>query len=239
MANHPDYLGDKFRLAERAQEDIYFRKLDEELVAKMRQQAAQATKDVEASGDTTDAGSPFTPILVPVDFSPDSTEALLQAATIADRFGSSLVVVHVIPRELNLYALHKHDDPSHFPFMDPLASEMPEASTEELDAIIVDNRERGYTALQASLPSRLADVPVELRVLVGQPFERIIETAVQVEAGLIVMGTHGRTGLQHLMMGSVAERVVRLAPCPVMTVKRSTPETKSWLEAFYASFMGS
>jgi universal stress protein A len=63
-------------------------------------------------------------------------------------------------------------------------------------------------------------------VLVGHPFERILETAVHEKVALIVLGTHGRTGLAHLIMGSVAERVVRLAPCPVLTVQTSTTEDK-------------
>jgi len=62
-------------------------------------------------------------------------------------------------------------------------------------------------------------------VLVGQPFERNLETAVQEHVALIVLGTHGRTGLAHLRMGSVAERVVRLAPCPVLIVKISSADT--------------
>jgi universal stress protein A len=92
---------------------------------------------------------------------------------------------------------------------------------EVAEEVIVDLREQAYTALQAFLPSQMAQHTVELRVLVGQPCERILETAVQEHVALIVLGTHGRTGLAHLMMGSVAERVVRLAPCPVLTVKIS------------------
>ncbi len=82
------------------------------------------------------------------------------------------------------------------------------------------------TALQAFLPTRMAHHAVELRVLVGHPFERILETAVHEKVALIVLGTHGRTGLAHLTMGSVAERVVRLAPCPVLTVQTSTTDDK-------------
>jgi nucleotide-binding universal stress UspA family protein len=93
--------------------------------------------------------------------------------------------------------------------------------------MVVDLREQAYTALQAFLPPQMAQYTVELRVLVGQPFERILETAAQEHVALIVLGTHGRTGLVHLMMGSVAERVVRLAPCPVLTVKISPADTQA------------
>jgi nucleotide-binding universal stress UspA family protein len=67
--------------------------------------------------------------------------------------------------------------------------------------VVVDLREQAYTALQAFLPAQLAHHAIELRVLVGQPFERIPETAVQEHAALIVLGTHGHTGLVHLIMG--------------------------------------
>jgi nucleotide-binding universal stress UspA family protein len=67
----------------------------------------------------------------------------------------------------------------------------------------------------------------ELHVFVGQPFERILETAAQEHMALIVLSTHGRMGLIHLMMGSVAERVVRLAPYPVLTVKISPADTQA------------
>ena len=63
------------------------------------------------------------------------------------------------------------------------------------------------------------DNQVEQRVAVGQPFEQILKTAESETVDMIVMGTNGRTGFAHLVMGSVAERVVRLAPCPVLTVK--------------------
>jgi len=77
-----------------------------------------------------------------------------------------------------------------------------------------------------------------LRVVFGRPFERIVEMAVKEEVELIVMGTHGRTGFARLALGSVAERVVRLAPCSVLTVKAPTTESESWLQEFYSDFLG-
>lgn len=231
MAEGKDYLGEKLRLVERAREDAYFRQLDQALIAKMRQEAAKEAVEAE---ETARLERVFTPILIPVDFSPYATQALLSAADIAERFGSSLIVLHVIARDLSLYAIQQYLDRRGEPGTTPGAAEVPD---EEIETVLVDQREQVYQTLQAFLPPRLAKYPVELRVVVGSPFERIIETAVHDQIALIVMGTHGRTGLSRLAAGSVAERVVRLAPCPVLTVKATTPETHSWLTELYKAFL--
>jgi len=97
MAEEKDYLGDTLRLVERAREDTYFRRLDQELIANMRQQAAQEAAEVETEAE---AERVFTSLLIPVDFSPYSTQALRIAASIAERFDSSLIVLHVISEKL-------------------------------------------------------------------------------------------------------------------------------------------
>jgi nucleotide-binding universal stress UspA family protein len=165
----------------------------------------------------------FQTILVPVDFSPYATEALLYATSIADRFSAALLVLHVVSQEAKTYATHRHLEhrgmPHHvFPLLGPY-TEPVEEPQEVTDAVAVDFRERGHVALQEFLPPELVGHRLELRVAVGYPFEQIIETARHDNADLIVMGTHGRSGLKHVVLGSVAERVVRLAACPVMTVK--------------------
>jgi nucleotide-binding universal stress UspA family protein len=224
MTEGKDYLGETLRLVERAREDVYFRKLDQELIARMRQQ------DVETTEDVAQRSKVFTPILVPVDFSPSSTTALLCAADMAERFGASLIVLHVIAREVGVGAMQQRLRPHSESLLSPaVPSDTPARSRAVMETVMADCREQAYTELQAFLPPRLAQYPVELRVVVGHPFERIIETAVREPVGLIVMGTHGRTGLSRVAMGSVAERVVRLAACPVLTVKAPTPEEASWL----------
>jgi nucleotide-binding universal stress UspA family protein len=232
MAEGKDYFGETLRLAERAREDAYFRKLDQELLAKMRQQ------DVEAAEEAVQRSKIFTPILVPVDFSPYSTTALLCAADIAERFAASLIVFHVIAREVGMHAAHQRLGRSSMPLLGSfVTTATPEVPREVMESVIVDCREQAYTALQAFLPPRLARYPLELRVVVGRPFERILETAIREPVGLIVLGTHGRVGLSRVAMGSVAERVVRLAPCPVLTVKAPTPEESSWQQGLYETFL--
>jgi len=234
MTQEKDYLGEKLRLAERAREDMYFRQLDQALIAQMRQQE-RAEAEV-----TTQAEPMFTSILVPVDFSAYSTVALHYAAGIAERFGSSLIVLHVMAHEVTTYAMHHCLGQERIPLLgDWVRAEPHEIPSEAEEEVVTDLREQAYTALQAFLPPQLARHAVELRVVIGSPFERIVETAVRARVALIVLGTHGRTGLTHAIMGSVAERVVRLAPCPVLTVKASTPEEKGWLQDVYARFMSS
>jgi nucleotide-binding universal stress UspA family protein len=232
MAEEKDYFGEKLRLAERAREDAYFRKLDQELIAHTRQpHTAEAEESEELDGI-------FTPILIPVDFSSYSTDALFCAANMAARFASSLIVLHVITKEVETHATRQRLGALRMPLLGPMgAAGPPQAPDEATDEVVIDLRERAYTALQAFLPPQLAKYSVELRVVVGSPFERILETAVREHVGLIVLGTHGRTGLSHALMGSVAERVVRLAPCPVLTVKSQTPENTNRLLRYYETFM--
>lgn len=232
MAEDKDYFGEKLRLVERAREDAYFRTLDQALIAQMRQ------KDREEAESAAQMQTLFTPILVPVDFSAYSASALRYAASIAERFTSSIMVLHVISRETTAHAVQQrvgvHAMPLLGPFVGKSAPDVPAGVAEE---VVVDLREQAYTALQTFLPAPLAQHAVELRVVVGHPFERILETAVHEHVALIVLGTHGRTGLAHAIMGSVAERVVRLAPCPVLTVKTASTEEQNWLQGLYARFI--
>ena len=223
MAEDKDYLGEKLRLAERAREDAYFRTLDQALIAQMRQ------KDREDMAGAAPPPGMFASILVPVDFSTYSADALRYAVGIAERFASSIIVLHVIPRETTTHAVYQRLGYRDLPLLGSLGPASlpalpPAVPSEVEEEVVVDLRERVYTALQEFLPATIAHYPVELRVLVGHPFERILETAVHEKVALIVLGTHGRTGLARAIMGSVAERVVRLAPCPVLTVKTSTAE---------------
>ena len=75
-----------------------------------------------------------------------------------------------------------------------------------------------------ALTQEISGLPVETKVQVGEPGPTIVETARTCHADLIMMGTHGRTGLTRLLMGSVAEYVLRYAPCPVLTIKPATVE---------------
>lgn len=154
-------------------------------------------------------------ILVPVDFSSYSTEALHYAATIADRFSSSLLVLHVIPKDVETIATQTQ---SRY-----VSRGRPVEYPTRVGQI--DLREEAQSALRQFLSSQLSERAVEQRVAIGHPFEQILQTTESEQVDLIVMGTRGRTGLARMVMGSVAEQVVRQAPCPVLMVKAS-PSTE-------------
>ncbi len=144
-------------------------------------------------------------ILAPTDFSPSSAIALDAAAILAKQFGASVVLLYVYnPTLLSpLYVI-------------PGAGAMLEATPRAPE--FEENARRELARLR---DERLAGVPsVELVVMQhASPAEGICEAAGTSGADLIVLSTHGRTGLAHMLIGSVAERVVRHAPCPVLTLR--------------------
>ena len=145
----------------------------------------------------------FSKILVPVDFSADSAEATRVAADLARRFHADLTLIYVY--DALVYSL-----PDGFVAEPPLqVKALVEAFTEQL----ADGKRQ---ALAAGAPR------VEAKLLEGSVATEIVEYARAGELDLVVMGTRGRTGMSHLLMGSIAERVVRLSPCPVLTVKKAT-----------------
>ena len=232
MVEKKDYGSETLQTGERAREEGSFRKLDPALIATMRQRSTPQAEDAAR------LASVFASILVPVDFSPYSVTALRYAADIAGRFGSSVLVVHVLSRESGAQdAQRRLQERGLWLPGGARAAGTPEVSEAVIADIVTTQREHIYTELVQVLPPQLAAYPVELRVLVGHPFERILETAVREEIALIIMGTHGRTGLSRVVLGSIAERVTRLAPCPVLTVKATTAAEESWLQNVYATFI--
>jgi nucleotide-binding universal stress UspA family protein len=151
----------------------------------------------------------ITRILAPVDFSPGSKAALDHALLFADRFGAKITVLHVweVPQTLrpDLMVWLEGSD------RQPVESILSRQTGEEMQTFL------GH--LPAELRARL-----EPRSEQGNPVRTILHIAEKENFDLLVLGTHGRTGLAHMVMGSVAERVVRQAPCPVLTVR--LPDTK-------------
>ena len=141
-------------------------------------------------------------ILHPTDFSECATQAETVAVDLARKLDGELVLVQVLVEA-------------------PLYSEG-FISRRQVQTVFDAQRKWTEQTLEARAERlRQSGIKTSWRVQAGAPFDEIVRAAEEEGAGMIVMGTHGRSGLNHLLMGSVAERVVRLAPCPVLTVRQA------------------
>lgn len=158
-------------------------------------------------------------ILVPIDYSDYSDRALQWGAGLAERFGAQLLLLHVIPRaSQDLPGLEETASPQ-LALDSPTVYYAPGPPPEGM--MTIDPIEIAQNELKDLAVAKLnQSMSVISRVGVGRPAEEIVRLARDEHVDLIVMGTHGRTGLRHLLAGSVAEAVMRTAPCPVFTVKR-------------------
>jgi nucleotide-binding universal stress UspA family protein len=145
-------------------------------------------------------------ILVPTDFSKFSQNALTYALAFADKFGAELYLLHVV-QDL---AMFLPDAVTAGPPLVPPVDQLTQAVRGSLDRVIQENA--------------LKHVPIHPEVREGTPFYEIVRFAKDSDIDLIVMGTHGRSGLAHVLLGSVTEKVVRKAPCPVLTVRHPEHE---------------
>jgi nucleotide-binding universal stress UspA family protein len=145
-------------------------------------------------------------VLVPTDFSQCSKSALVYGVALADRFGAQLHLLHVV-QDL---ALSIPDMVMVTPPVAPSVTELKRAAQGAFDRLIADNKLD---------PAKLVRAVRE-----GAPFYEILEYAKEADIDLIVMGTHGHTGLAHVLLGSVTAKIVRQAPCPVLTVRHPEHE---------------
>lgn len=145
-------------------------------------------------------------ILCPVDFSEISTEALKYAVEFGRTFNSRIVLIHVVEPIIA---------PSDFTF-GPLTSG-------EVEEKLVGHAEESLEKLASSIG--LPEAEKNNIVVRGRASAEIVRVACEVDADLIVMGTHGYTGMVHVLIGSTAERVLRKAPCPVLTLRIKGKET--------------
>ena len=149
--------------------------------------------------------SPFTlkRILVPIDFSACSTKALQYALPLAKEHKAAITLLYVVAPAYS-------------------AGEYGGIDYAQLDASMKDGGERELAKL--ALDEVRGEVSTDTLVRVGSPALEIVEIARSLPADLIVISTHGRTGLKHVVLGSVAEHVVQRAPCPVLVVREREHE---------------
>jgi nucleotide-binding universal stress UspA family protein len=150
----------------------------------------------------------ITRILVPTDFTGDAEAAFRYAVDLAKPFGAIVELLHVVE--------------------DPLAAGMwsAEIYTGEIAARQINLVKDAEARLRGIIEDTKTPVRLAGEVRTGPAAATILEAARERHSDLIVMGTKGRTGFAHLLIGSVAERVVRLAPCPVLTVRTGANEVK-------------
>ncbi|MGE3539725.1 MAG: universal stress protein [Candidatus Tectimicrobiota bacterium] len=140
--------------------------------------------------------------LVPIDFSEYASHALDYAISLASKLGARLTLLHVI-QSLPMGGVD-------------MGVALPYTYLQDLEAEITSSLQTYLERVTA------AGIEGEIAVVHGVPFNEIIAAAKAQQVDLIIMGTHGRTGLQHVLLGSVAEKVVRLAPCPVLVARQPT-----------------
>ncbi len=153
--------------------------------------------------------TPTSTILVPVDFSIHSEKALLFAGALAARLDALLVILHVIHDPGESPGYYSQKDPEHPHRIADVAAEM----MAEFISRIVREHPKLTNISQA-----------QTRLVTGLPVTRILEVAEQSKPQMVIMGSQGRTGLAHLLLGSKAEQVVRLCPFPVTIVKNQIDE---------------
>jgi nucleotide-binding universal stress UspA family protein len=142
----------------------------------------------------------FEKILFALDFSENSEHAFDYAYTMAKMFNSRLILIHVIQEPIDLSGFYA-----------------PHISFENLEKEIEEGAEKMMGKFCRTMIGDFTNY--ETRIVSGIPYEEILKMADLEHASLIVMGTQGRRGIDHLLFGSTAERVVRNAKCPVMTVR--------------------
>ena len=144
---------------------------------------------------------PIKTILHPTDFSESSKYAMTYAISFTEEFQAKLVILHVI------------EEISSALYFDMLQAP-------PLTQLMLNIEKQAQQALDEVLPPEFrGKIPAEYLLRKGVAFAEIIHCAGEVKADMIVLGTHGRTGLKHALFGSVAEKVVRKATCPVLSVR--------------------
>ncbi|MHB8111314.1 MAG: universal stress protein [Syntrophorhabdaceae bacterium] len=147
----------------------------------------------------------FKKILCPVDFSKFTPQIVAYAVDLAKKYGSELHMLHVIPN---------------LTYFTPYESFLTPENLVAVEKNIQDEVSNDFAKLLAKIT-----IDAKTATRTGTPFVEIIDYAKTENIDLIVMGTHGRSGIEHILIGNVAEKVVRKSPCPVLTIR---PEGKDF-----------
>ena len=139
-------------------------------------------------------------VLVPIDFSDYSKSALKYAVNFCKKFNAEIILIYVVE-----------------PVIYPPDFSMGQIAIPSVNA---EWNERAKQELEKLARDQITgEVQVKTIIKTGKPFLEIIETASELDVDLIIIATHGRSGVEHILFGSTAEKVVRKAPCPVLTLR--------------------
>jgi nucleotide-binding universal stress UspA family protein len=141
----------------------------------------------------------FKKIVCPIDFSEFTDEILKYAVNITKKFNAELHLIHIIPN-LNYFT--------------PYESFLTPENLVAIEKNIEKEVEKDFEKVTKDI-----DMPLKKIVKTGATFVEIIDYIKEEDIDLVVMGTHGRSGIEHILIGSVAEKVVRKSPCPVLTIR--------------------
>ena len=165
-------------------------------------------------------------VLVPTDFSEPAHHAVQYAIEEATAHHAKVTLLHVQPSTAGTDVYYVRGEPSsglEAGFNLVTGGGLGVAPLAEPTVVLHDLVEEALTRLRDLVPKTFHG-SWDVEIAVGRPAETIIRLAEERDVDLIVMATHGRTGLGHVVLGSVAEKVVRLAPCPVLTIKHTGNE---------------
>jgi universal stress protein A len=190
-SDEKDRYEDKLRHVEKAGEDQWAAKRDRELIAELRRQAEEPATTGRHQGKTLKV---FNRILCPIDFEESSLKALDLAGRLVSQNNSELYLLHVCSTVF-------------IPLGGPVT-----------DRVMVEQSAK--QKLEEVAVQHLPDLRYKILITIGDAAERVSAVQAGLDVDLIVMGTHGRRGVPRFFLGSVAERVVREAACPVLTIRQ-------------------
>lgn len=144
----------------------------------------------------------FGRILLPTDFSECSEAAAGTARRLAETFGSRILLLHVLDEWTAVDPMFRGEIP-----LESVRIRMEQFARESMDGFLA----RSFSGFGN----------VDTTLVAGIPYRAILRVARELPADLVVIGTHGRTGVEHVLFGSTAEKIVRMAPCPVLTVRQA------------------
>lgn len=167
----------------------------------------------------------YSHILMPTDFSSAANQALVYAFEEATQHQAKLTLLHVLQHHHATEVYYIKDAPqTGTGYVPEFGEKLPAFPSHPPETVRRDYYEEALVQLHALVPASFTGT-CEVQVAAGHPAETIVRMAQELAVDLIIMATHGRTGVSHILLGSVAEHVIRHAPCPVLAIRQQEQKT--------------